>query len=175
MKNRKFSCVVYMLVGLIMCLVLLKSRRHGNSIPFYVYLPFHNIYIYINAECDFLGSHKHFVILIVLREQDTKKSYIKFSMVDIVIVRDCSLPVGQGSKNLMKHPCPEKSQSTCPSSSRSVWDAIILRLKAPITKLLCPVKHLTCSYAWLKKEIVFEATFVVFHHDYIAYYIAYWK
>ena len=109
MKNWKFSCVVHMLVGLIMCLVLLKSRRHGNSIPFYVYLPFHNIYIYINAECDFLGSHKHFVILIVLREQDTKKSYIKFSMVDIVIMRDSSPPVGQASKNLMKHPCPEKS------------------------------------------------------------------
>ena len=73
-----------------------------------------------NLQNDFLGSYKHFVILIVLREQDTKKSYIEVSMVDIVIVRDCSLPVGQGSKNLMKHPCPEKSQSTCPSSSRSV-------------------------------------------------------
>ena len=109
------------------------------------------------------------------REQHTKKSYKNLSMVDIVIVRDYCLLVGQASKNLMKHSCPEKSQSTYPSSRRSVWDAIIARLKAPVTKLLCPVKHVTCSYAWLKKKVVFEATFAIFHHDYIAYYIAYWK
>ena len=28
-----------------------------------------------------------------------------------------------------------------------------------------------CTYAWLKRETVFEASFVVFHHDYITYYI----
>ena len=46
-----------MLVGLIMCLLLLKSGRKS----------FYKIYIYINAEFKFLDSPKHFVILISIQ------------------------------------------------------------------------------------------------------------
>ena len=60
LKNRKFSPVIHMLVDFIMCLVLLRNRTRLS----YIYQPFHNICICMNAECEFLDSHKHFVILI---------------------------------------------------------------------------------------------------------------
>ena len=30
-------------------------------------------------------------------------------------------------------------------------------------------------YAWLKKKVLFEESYAVFHYDYIACYIAFWK
>ena len=55
----------------------------------------------------------------------------------------------------MNHPWPEKSQPTCPSSSRSEWDIMIARMKAQISNLSCSVRRVVCTYAWWKKEIVF--------------------
>ena len=44
-----------------------------------------------------------------------------FDLIDVedtAIVKDCSPPVGQVTKNLMNDPCPEKSQHSCSSSKR---------------------------------------------------------
>ena len=71
----------------------------------------------------------------------------EFWLADAVIVRDRSPPLGQTSKNLMNHPCPEKSQSTCPSFRRSEQDAAIAKIKVHITKSLCPVRHVACTEA----------------------------
>ena len=56
LKNLKFSQIVHMLVGLIMYSVL--------KIEHMAFLCLLTLCIYINAECEFLDSHKHFVILI---------------------------------------------------------------------------------------------------------------
>ena len=63
LKNRKFSHIIHMLVGFIMCLVLLRNRTDGFPM-FTNPCILHDICICINAECEFLHSHKHFVILI---------------------------------------------------------------------------------------------------------------
>ena len=53
-------------------------------------------------------------------------------------------------KRTMNHPCPEKSQPTCPSSKRSEWNAIIARMKGKITNVwlvtcaLCLTKERKC-------------------------------
>ena len=65
---------------------------------------------------------------------------------DALIARDLSPSVGQARENIIKNLCPEKSQSLCPSARRSAWDAIIARMKPQITKLFCPVGHVTCTY-----------------------------
>ena len=79
----------------------------------------------------------------------------KLWLEDIVIICDCSPEVYQASKNLMNHPCLERSQPRCPSSSRSEWNAIIARMKAQITKNLGPIRHVACTYAWLQRETDF--------------------
>ena len=61
LKNSKFFHVVHMVVGLIMCLVLLKNRTHGFSM---FTDPLHYICFYLSTECEFLDSHKYFVVLI---------------------------------------------------------------------------------------------------------------
>ena len=47
---------------------------------------------------------------------------------------------------------------------------IIAKMKAQITKSLCPVRHVASNYAWLKRETVFEVSLVVSYHNYIVYY-----
>ena len=78
-----------------------------------------------------------------------------FWLVDTIMVRDCFLLVSQANKNFIKHPCPEKFQPTCLSFRRRDRDAIIARMKAQITKHLCLVRHVACTYAWLKTGIAF--------------------
>ena len=63
--------------------------------------------------------------------------------------------LGWASEKLMNHPWAEKSQPACPSSSRSEWDVIIARMKAQISNLVCPIRHVACTYDWRKREIVF--------------------
>ena len=79
----------------------------------------------------------------------------KLWLVDTLTVRDRSPSVGPASKNLINHPCPEKGQPTCPSSRRNEWDANIARMNTQIPKLLFSVRHVDCTYAWLKRETVF--------------------
>ena len=85
----------------------------------------------------------------------SKLLWQKLWLVDTVFVKDSFPPVGQTCENLMNHLCQEKSQPTCPSSRRSEKDAIIARMKAYITKLLCPVRHVACAYAWRRRQTVF--------------------
>ena len=85
----------------------------------------------------------------------SKLLWQKLSLVDTIIVRDCTPSVDQASKNLMNHPYPENSQPTCLSFRRGNWDVIIVRMNTQITKHLCSVRHVTSMYGWLKKETVF--------------------
>ena len=59
LKKQKSSHIVHILVGLIIGLLLLKKEH----MVFLCLLTLH-IFTYINAECKFLDSHEHFVILI---------------------------------------------------------------------------------------------------------------
>ena len=93
-------------------------------------------------------------------------------LVDTEIVRNCSPPEGKASENLLNNPCLEKSQTISIVKTRHEWDYIIVRMKPHITKRLCYVRHLVCTYfiwPWLKRKTFFEGYFVVFQHDYIAY------
>ena len=79
----------------------------------------------------------------------------KIWLVNTLIVTDRYPQLGWASKNLMNHPWPEKSQPVCLSSSRSKWNVMIARMKAHISNLLCPVRHVACTSAWQKRKIIF--------------------
>ena len=87
----------------------------------------------------------------------------KFLSIDTVMVRDPSSRVGPANKNAMSNLCPEKSQPTWSSCRKNELDAIIGRMKVQITKRLCPVIYMACTYAWLKTETVFWSIIFTFH------------
>ena len=98
----------------------------------------------------------------------------KLWLVDIVIVIDRSPLLDWASESLMNHPWPEKSQPTCVSSSRSGWD-VIARMKAQ-TQIFCVLSGLWPVLMLVEREkLFFEASFVVFHHNFIPYYISFRK
>ena len=63
--------------------------------------------------------------------------------------------IGWASDRLMNHPWPEKSQCAWPSSGTSEWDVIIARMNTHISNLFCPIRHVACTCAWRKREIIF--------------------
>ena len=87
-------------------------------------------------------------------------------MLDAVIVIDRSPLLGRGKESIINHPWPEKSQSGVSRSSRSEWDARIARMKAQISGFLHSLRHVPCTNVWQKDKLFFEASFVVFHHDF---------
>ena len=89
--------------------------------------------------------------------------------------RDRSSLVGQTWKNFMNPPFPDKSQRTGLSFRRSKWHAVIARMKAQITNLLCPFRRVACTYAWLMRDTIFWSIICIFHQDYITYYIPFWE
>ena len=99
--------------------------------------------------------HETWWWLIVVEFQNGCSKRFEFWLVDTVIVIDRFPLLGRASKILMNHPWPEKSQPACPSSNRSKWDVIVARMKAQISNFVCPVRHMACTYAWRKREIVF--------------------
>ena len=52
----------------------------------------------------------------------------EFNWLDTVIVIDPSPLLGQAKESLTSHPWTEKSQPSCPSSSRIKWDVVIARM-----------------------------------------------
>ena len=112
----------------------------------------------------------------------SKLLWQKVKLVDTVIVRDCFPPLGEARENLMNYPCPEKFQPTCQSSRRGKWDAFIAKMKAQITKCLCPVRHVTCTYALsflkhhtlhtiLKTKYSCVDCLVSFYHKYLVFHV----
>ena len=75
----------------------------------------------------------------------------KLSLIDTVIIRDCSPLAGQASENLMNHPCSEKFQPICPSSRRSEGDVIICKNEDSDHKKLVSCKT-CCLYLCLKER-----------------------
>ena len=70
----------------------------------------------------------------------------KLWLVNSVIVRDHHLPVGQESKNLMKHPCPEKYQLQLQERQ--------MRCHYCNNEGSDHKNQAVCIYAWLKIETV---------------------
>ena len=78
----------------------------------------------------------------------SKLLWQKLWLVDRVIVRDCSPPVGKAREKLMKYPYPEKFQPRCLSFS-------LLQKGRLRSQRLCPARHVTCIYICLKRETAF--------------------
>ena len=94
-------------------------------------------------------------LVITYHYRISKLVWEKLWLVDTVIVRDHSPPLDQTGKNAVNHPFPEKSQPICQSCKKRKWDVVITGMKAQTTNLLCPIRYVACTYAWLKRETVF--------------------